>query len=572
MSYPDTVAPGGNHVCVVISTPPDPPGIAPPFANLVKGNLLGLNVTGTGVINSDATPTGYGVIVEGRDNVIGGTEPGARNVICGQRVAGVALGSEHATNNLIQGNLIGTDESGVVPLGNTNIGVWIIQGAGNNTIGGTAPGAGNRIAFTSRGPFGSTAAGSGVVVRLDVPTSPTGNSILGNLIYGNEKLGIDLAADVVTPNDVGDGDGGPNDLQNYPVLTSADFASYAVIISGTLESSANQTYRLEFFGDTAADPLEFGEGRAFLGAANLVTGADGTAAFVWAWPCPAGVRSVSATATDSNGSTSEFSRSLPIAGTPAAQLLNISTRLGVQTGENVLIGGFIITGTDPKKVIIRGIGPSLNQGSGSSLADPTLQLFSGTAFLAGNDNWQDFQQSEIEATGIPPNHPLESAIVQTLAPGAYTAVLRGRDNTTGMGLVEVYDLDQAVISQLANISTRGLVGTDDNVMIGGLIVGPAGAGRRTVVRAIGPTLGGFGIDGALQDPTLDLVNSDGAIIRSNDNWRAMQQAEIEAVGLQPGDDRESALVEIIPPGNYTAIVRGVGSTTGVALVEVYHLP
>lgn len=560
---------GGYYVGVAFA--PTFNGLAPPFANLVKGNFMGLNVTGKGAIEADS----YGVAVGGHHNVIGGTEPGARNIISGNRGGGIIVGLDtegyEATENVIQGNFIGTDESGTLPLGNGRFGVQLRGLASNNIIGGTEPGAGNRIAHTYAGLFADPPVGMGIGSFAGFQTGPVGNAILGNLIYANEGLGIDHNNDLVSPNDPGDNDNGPNNLQNYPVLTSADFVSAAVIIRGTLESMANQSYRIEFFGDTVANASGFGEGRAFLGAANLVTGADGTAAFEWAWPCPAGTRSVSATATDSEGSTSEFSRSLSIAGTPAPQLLNISTRLGVQTGDNALIGGFIVSGVDPKRVIIRGIGPSLEQVSGGPLADPTLALFQGSAFLAGNDNWQDSQQSEIEATGIPPNHDLESAIVRTLAPGAYTAVMRGRDNTTGIGLVEVYDLDQPVISELANISTRGLVETGDNVMIGGLIVGPAGVGGTTVVRAIGPTLGDFGIDGALQDPTLDLVNSDGATIRSNNNWREMQQAEIEAVGLQPGDDRESALLEIIPPGNYTAIVRGSGNTTGVALVEVYLL-
>jgi T5SS/PEP-CTERM-associated repeat protein len=257
---------------------------------------------------------------------------------------------------------------------------------------------------------------------------------------------------------------------------------------------------------------------------------------------------------------------------PPSDLLNISTRMRVQAGDNALIGGFIVTGTDPKKVIIRGIGPSLSSFFSGALADPTLELFQGSTLLVSNDNWKTDQQAEIEATGIPPTNDLESAIVRTLTPGSYTAVLRGKDNTTGIGVVEAYDLDQAANSTLANISTRGFVETGDNVMIGGLIVGPPnGANATMVVRAIGPTLGNFGISGALQDPTLDLVNSDGVVIRSNNDWRESQESQIIAARLAPSDDRESALIETLAPGSYTAIVRGAGGTTGVGLVEAYHL-
>lgn len=256
---------------------------------------------------------------------------------------------------------------------------------------------------------------------------------------------------------------------------------------------------------------------------------------------------------------------------PPGRLLNIATRMRVQAGDNVMIGGFIITGSDPKKVIIRGIGPSLAQFFAGTLANPRLELVQGNTSLATNDDWKS-SQAEVEATGIPPTHDLESAIVQTLAPGAYTAILRGSGTSTGIGVVEVYDLNQAANSKLANIATRGFVETGDNVMIGGLIAGPAGAASiKVVVRAIGPTLSNFGVPGALQDPTLELVTSNGTVIRSNNNWQDSQKAEIESFNLAPGDIRESALVETIAPANYTAIVRGSGNTTGVALVEVYHV-
>jgi hypothetical protein len=263
-------------------------------------------------------------------------------------------------------------------------------------------------------------------------------------------------------------------------------------------------------------------------------------------------------------------------GNGPANLLNISTRMRVLTGDNVLIGGFIVTGTDAKKVIARGIGPSLtSQGVPGALADPTLELHDGTgATIASNDNWKDTQQAEIQATGIPPSNDLESAIVATLPANnsAYTAILRGKNNTTGVGLVEVYDLDQSANSTLANISTRGFVDTDDNVMIGGFILGPSGtSGAKVIARAIGPSLTASGVANALQDPTLELHDGSGTTIAFDDNWKDSQQAEIQATGIPPSDDRESAIVATLAPGNYTAIVRGKNNTNGVGLVEVYNL-
>ena len=260
------------------------------------------------------------------------------------------------------------------------------------------------------------------------------------------------------------------------------------------------------------------------------------------------------------------------------QSLNISTRMEDLGGDQVLIAGFILTGTDPKRVIIRGIGPSLN-GVGVTLPDPTLELHQGSTTLITNDNWKindqtgASQEADIRATTIPPGNDLESAIVMTLNPGAYTAVLAGKNGGTGVGLVEVYDLDQAASSQLANISTRGFVDTGDNVMIGGVIVGGgSGVGSaRVLVRALGPSLSSLGVAGALQDPTLELHSGDGTTIATNDNWKDTQQSEIEATTIPPPNDKESAIVQILPAGQYTAIVRGSNNTTGVGLVEVYNL-
>ncbi len=254
----------------------------------------------------------------------------------------------------------------------------------------------------------------------------------------------------------------------------------------------------------------------------------------------------------------------------ATFLANISTRLLVETGDNVLIGGFIIIGTQPKKVIVRAIGPSLPLAG--KLADPVLELHGPAGFATlTNDNWRSDQEAEIIATGIPPTNDLESAIVATLpANGAgYTAIVRGVNNGTGIGLVEAYDLDNTVDSKLANISTRGLVQTGDNVLIAGTIIqGPTS--QQVLVRAIGPSLD---LPGKLADPTLELHDGNGALIAANDNWRSDQEAAIIATGIPPTNDLESAIVETLPANgaSYTAIVRGVNGTTGVALVEIYAL-
>ena len=255
------------------------------------------------------------------------------------------------------------------------------------------------------------------------------------------------------------------------------------------------------------------------------------------------------------------------------QLLNIATRLRVQTGENVLIGGVIVTGTEPKKVIIRAIGPSLSEVFDGALADTTLELYEGDTLLVGNDNWKDSQQAEIEATTIPPSHDLESAVVYTLAPGFYTAVMGGKNGATGIGVIEVYDLDQAARSQLANIASRGFVESGENVMIGGLIVGGNGSeDARILLRAIGPSLAKGGVADALRDPVLELRDNNGEVVRENDNWEESQRDEIEATTIPPSDPAESAIIAVLRPGNYTAVVRGKNDTVGVGLVEVYNLP
>jgi Chlamydia polymorphic membrane protein (Chlamydia_PMP) repeat len=253
-----------------------------------------------------------------------------------------------------------------------------------------------------------------------------------------------------------------------------------------------------------------------------------------------------------------------------ATLANISTRLRVQAADNAMIGGFIITGTGPKTVLVRGIGPSLPLPG--ALADPFIEVHGPAGeLLATNDNWQDAAtRQEIIDSGLAPANDLEPALWGVINPGAYTVVVRGKNDATGIGLFEVYDLDQTVESNLGNISTRGSVGTGNDVMIGGTIIAGA-VPARVLFRAIGPSLTNFGVSNALGDPMLELHNGNGALIASNSNWRDTQEAEITATGLAPSNDLESAILRDLAPGPYTAIVRGLNDTTGVALIEAYNL-
>ncbi len=266
--------------------------------------------------------------------------------------------------------------------------------------------------------------------------------------------------------------------------------------------------------------------------------------------------------------------------------LNISTRLRVQPGDNALIGGFIVSGPVAKKLIFRAIGPSLaNQGIAALLPDPRLELRDHNGGLVGsNDNWkindqtQQSQEAEIIATTVAPKSDLESALIATLQPAqGYTAIVRGAGNTSGVAIVEAYDLEPNSSSKLANISTRGFVEAGENVMIGGFILGGSNGSSRLLVRAIGPSLVSAGIANALSDPTLQLRNSQGTLVASNDNWKIndqtqqSQETEVRATTVPPAHDLESAVVVSLPAGPYTAIVAGKNGGLGVALVEVYTL-
>jgi hypothetical protein len=252
---------------------------------------------------------------------------------------------------------------------------------------------------------------------------------------------------------------------------------------------------------------------------------------------------------------------------------NISTRAITETGDNVLIGGFIVQGPS-KKVIVRALGPSLT-GVAGPLADPTLELRDGQGtLLAFDDNWQDDpdQAADTQASGLAPHDPSESAFVETLPAGGYTAIVRGVNDTSGVALVEVYDIDsQPAASQLTNISTRAPVLTNDNVMIGGFIIRGSDP-VNVIVRALGPSLIGQGVADALPDPTIELRNGQ-TLLASNDNWQqdSLQATQIQATGLAPGNASESAIFTTLNAGAYTVIVRGANATTGIGLVEIYKL-
>jgi hypothetical protein len=249
----------------------------------------------------------------------------------------------------------------------------------------------------------------------------------------------------------------------------------------------------------------------------------------------------------------------------------------VETGNNVLIGGFIVTGTATKSVAVRGVGPSLAQfGIPDVLADPTLELRdSSGALLRQNDNWQDdaVSASQLTALGLALSDPNESGMVASLSPGAaYTAILAGKNSGTGVGLVEIYDANPGANSQLANISTRGFVLTGSNVMIGGFILGGSN-NTRIAVRGIGPSLAQLGLSPVLVDPTLELHDGNGTLLVSNDNWQddPVSASQLTALGLAPGDAAESGIQVSLAPGAFTAILAGKNGGTGIGLVEVYNV-
>ena len=253
---------------------------------------------------------------------------------------------------------------------------------------------------------------------------------------------------------------------------------------------------------------------------------------------------------------------------------NLSTRVSVQGGDGVAIAGFIISGPNPKQVLLRGLGPSLSEFQvANALQDPTLDLHDSSGnFIASNDDWQTATNADQIPISLQPSDSREPAILAALPPGRFTAILRGKNGAGGVGLVEIIDLRSGGTSKLTNVSTRGFVGTGENVMIGGFILSGGSGGRMTLIRALGPTLAQspFNIAGALTDPTLMLIDANGSLVASNNDWKSSQESEIQATGLAPPNDKEAAVLTTLPPGSFTAIVSGKNGETGIALVDVFN--
>jgi carboxypeptidase family protein len=363
-----------------------------------------------------------------------------------------------------------------------------------------------------------------------------------------------------------------------PTPTATATASSTVTPAATASPSATATATATASATAiaTASPSATATATASPSATATATASPGATATATASP------TATATATASPSASPTATATATPTGSPSpAQLLNISTRSDVQTGDHIAIAGFIIKGTGSgnvlKTILVRAQGPSVSSNGNpvpGRLTDTTLELRNQAGGLIRfNDDWKESQRTEIEQTGLAPKDDKESAIVQSLPEGTYTAVLRGK-NSTGIGLVEVFDVSNNSEPHLANISTRSLVETGDKVMIGGLIAGPSNRGNTPVViRALGPSLTSRGVADALPNPTLELHDQNGTIIAVNDDWQTDANAsQVQSVGLAPDDPKESALYRVLGPTAYTAVVRDAGGATGIGLVEVYNLP
>ena len=546
---------------------------------VVQGNYIGTDVSGR-----KAVPNAIGIHLAGDYpgglTLIGGTSGGAAILISGNNF-GIYLGTNRFCQNIayyfpaknvpIKGNVIGLQADHLSPLPN-RVAIELLVGS-NNIIGGPEVDAGNVIAFNGSGiNVSDYTQKPGVGVGVSRPES-LGNQILSNSIYANGGLGIDLASNGRTPNDAGDADTGPNMVQNFPIITTASVANGSATITGTLNSTPNSQFTLQYFSESLdlVRPVQ-----TYLGSSTVTTDADGNAQFSKSFPVTATNIALNMTATSQDGNTSEFFRTAP-------RMLNLSTRVLVQSGDKAAIAGLIVNSgggvNSSATVVVRALGPSLQGQLGGTLADPMLEVYDATGKqIAANDNWRDGTSADpIQAQGLAPASNLESAVQLGLTAGSYTVVVRDAHGGSGLGLVEVYKIENEdqggrfANGEVLNISTRGVVGTGNDVMIAGTILQNTDGSTRIAARALGPSLASAGVKDSLLDPVLELHDTQGAIIAANDDWRDAQADALSAVGLAPPNDKESAILIRLAPNAYTAIARGKGNSTGVALVELYNL-
>lgn len=444
-----------------------------------------------------------------------------------------------------------------------------IGDSGNNTIRKVSP-AGQVI--TLAGSAGQTGLvnGPGTSARFSYPMGVAADSV-GNVFvadaYNYVIRKISSAGDVTTLS----GSNNPGFNTGYGVDDGPGDQAEFELPQGVAVDNAGNVYVVDAGANTVRHIAPNGYTNTLAGAPNVIGPDNGKASGALFYQ-PGGIAVALAGKVYVADS---LNNTIRVGELGSAALLNISTRLRVQQGDNVLIGGFIVTGTNLKWVIFRGIGPSLEDlGIGGFLPDPTLELRdSSGALVLSNDNWRDTQEIYINGTGVPPTRDAEAAILSSLiSRQGYTAIMRGQGSSTGIGLVEAYGyLGEEEGSELGNISTRGFVDTGNNVMIGGFILGGGTGSSKVIIRAIGPSLSQAGVPNVLSNPTLALHDSNGSLVTSSDNWKDDDRAAIEATGIPPTNDLESAIVATLVAGSYTAIVAGSNGGTGVALVEVYNL-
>jgi len=536
---------------------------------IANGKLL--SDAGAGIASSSGALTLTNVTVSGNSASSGGG--GIVN----------AAGTLTLTNSTISGNSsTGNSGGGILNTGTLTVTNSTISG---NTVTGAANDgggiAGGKMTITNSTIAGNTVSpghGGGIALSggslncrstiIALNSASTGPDINGPMTSQGFNLIGDNSGATFTPlftDQVGSA-GSPIDPQLGPLQDNGGPTFTRALLTGSKAIDKGDSGGLTTDQRGLTRPVDVS------GIANAGDGADIGAFEVQPSPSPTPTATPTLTPTATPSATPTATPSA----TPAtAQALNIATRMSVQGGNNVLIAGFIVSGTDQKTVAVRGIGPSLSQFFSGTLADPTLELHSGNVTVDANDNWQDNQAeaAQLSANGLALSDSHEAGIFTSVQPGQFTAILAGKDGGTGIGLVELYDLNKSANSQLANISTRGFVLSGNDVMIGGFILGNSSNNTRIAIRGIGPSLAQFGLSPVLADPTLEVHDGNGTTIATDDDWQddQTQAAQLSANGLGLSDAKEAGIFTSLPPGQFTAILAGKNGGTGIGLVEIYNV-